>query len=58
MVSGNGNHIFNEKPVLVQIEPLNNATISNAELDEILTKRNIVRTLAENTAKIRRAAAG
>ena len=45
-------------PVLVQIEPLNNATISNAELDEILTKRNIVRTLAENTAKIRRAAAG
>lgn len=56
--SNRGYDFRDAEPVLVQIEPLNNATISNAELDEILTKRNIVRTLAENTAKIRRAAAG
>ena len=56
--SNRGYDFRDAEPVLVQIEPLNNATISNAELDEILTKRNIVRTLAENTAKIRRAEAG
>ena len=39
--SNRGYDFRDAEPVLVQIEPLNNATISNAELDEILTKKEI-----------------
>lgn len=39
--SNRGYDFRDAEPVLVQIEPLNNATISNAELEEILTKKEI-----------------
>ena len=39
--SNRGYDFRDAEPVLVQIEPLNNATISNSELEEILTKKEI-----------------
>lgn len=43
--SNRGYDFRDAEPVLVQIAPLNNATISNAELDEILVKRDVARML-------------
>ena len=39
--SSRGYNFLDAEPVLVQIEPLNNATISNAELNEILVRKRI-----------------
>ena len=43
--SNRGYDFRDAEPVLVQIEPLNNATISNAELDMILTQREVTKEL-------------
>ena len=46
--SNRGYDFRDAEPVLVQIEPLNNATISNAELDEILTRKEMTEVIRES----------
>lgn len=45
--SSRGYNFVDAEPVLVQIEPLNNATISNAELNEILVKKQMAKILSK-----------
>ena len=49
--SNRGYDFRDAEPVLVQIEPLNNATISNAELDEILVKKEVAMLMKEDDKK-------
>ncbi len=46
--SNRGYDFRDAEPVLVQIDPLNSATISNAELDEILIKKEMSLALEES----------
>ena len=48
--SNRGYDFRDAEPVMVQIEPLNNATISNAELEEILTKKEIAAVFKKQAA--------
>ena len=48
--SNRGFDFRDAEPVLVQIEPLNNATISNSELNEILLKKEISGIINGNVA--------
>lgn len=46
--SSRGYNFLDAEPVLVQIEPLNNATISNAELNEILVRKKIAEMVKQS----------
>lgn len=54
--SSRGYSFIDAEPVLVQIEPLNNATISNAELNDILVKKEMSNVFTSQPLKKRKSA--